>query len=1283
MFRRLVTLALTLVLAAIAPPLALPQPAAADQAGPAVPIPVMTGADINPGIGGLRSVGEIVPFGNAVFFVGDDGEHGLELWLLDPSTQTARMVRDINPDPDAPGPYQLTVFNGVLFFVADDGQHGFELWKSDGTESGTVLLNDINRGPRGSYIGEFVPFRDFLWFTATNEARPSEGAQLYRTRGASIETTHPFVDDIYRVGHVVAIDSHLFFGGCRAATGCELWRYSTNNNLSVYDFLAGSGSSWAEPLVAAAGTLYFGLYVQDERRLARLVDPNAVAGANQLDLLPSAFNATIGVSYSPTAEAAWFVATTPSHAERAVWVVPNRSSNQARRLTTGPVEPQGLVATAPGIVLFSAEHATLGRELFGASTGEVEVLADIEPGRGSSHPRGFVRTPTGVLTWAARGGREQLFSIGADGTATPVGGVAPRDFAGSDGERIVVPSPNGFLHAGRQPGNRALWIRTVGGAGQASVAAPAMPVGGGGHGSLPLGFAPFDGGVVTGASNGTSDHEPWLIRPGAAGPISLLDPASPERPTLTISPTRAGARLFFLGWRGLHNELSLWTATPGGQARVVSHDPGGPGLQVAASSGLAVLGERVVFSGDPAAGAPSSGAEPWVSDGSAAGTRPLADINPGAGGSHPSALTNVGSRVVFAATPAPGTHALWSTDGTPAGTASVAPLPADVHVAIAAGGRAWLALGDGGLWVSDGTAAGTRRVALGDDPAASVPVVSVGAGAGKVYAWGDEGLWQVDLATGASTKLDLAAGVFPLLHVGAANADAFVFPAATRSATEFFAIRGGKVVALGVEAPASAAGAVAHHGHVYLLGSRPDAGAEVWRTNGTPAGTVPVTDFSAPGTGAARRFGLTSATLIGDQLWFAADTDGRGIEPRYIVLAAEPEPGKPGNPGDPGRPGGGIVPVEPARYWDSRDSATFDGQFRHTGRMAGGTTYAVQIAGRGNVPAGATAAAVNLTAVVPDGPGFATLYPCGDTVPKASHLNYLPGDVLANAAIVPLDTTGKVCVYTKAGADYVLDVNGYADPAAPPLGVEPARYLDTRRAPGNPTFDGIGQGTGPADARTAVRVQIAGRGAVPAGATAAIVNVTAVGPEDAGFLTVYPCTDTVPRTSTVNYATGQVVPNGAVADLAPDGSLCIFTRAGTDIVVDVAGYLTDATRGVKTAQPARLFDSRPGEPLADGIATGPRPGAGAVVEIQVAGRGGVPLGATAAFLNVIAVGPDAPGYVTLFPCAATRPGTSNVNYLAGVVRANNALTKLSDNGAVCAFTLAATDLVLDVTGWLE
>jgi alpha-tubulin suppressor-like RCC1 family protein len=406
----------------------------------------------------------------------------------------------------------------------------------------------------------------------------------------------------------------------------------------------------------------------------------------------------------------------------------------------------------------------------------------------------------------------------------------------------------------------------------------------------------------------------------------------------------------------------------------------------------------------------------------------------------------------------------------------------------------------------------------------------------------------------------------------------------------------------------------------------------------------------------------------------AVNSVGRGL---WSTISAPTSVTNPSGGGGGGAPAV-VNPVEPARYWDTRPEQTFDGEFRATGRMAGGSTFAIQIAGRGSVPSGSAGVVANLTVIFADGPGFATLFPCTPTPPQASHLNYYPGQVLANNAIVPLDPTGKVCVYTLGGADFALDVNGYV-PAGSPAGlITPTRYLDTRA---EATFDGESQGGGRVAAGAVVEVQIAGRGAIPADAKTAIVNATAVFPDDPGFLTLYPC-GPLPTTSTVNYFGGQVVPNGAVIELSPTGSLCIYTLAGSDIVLDVAGYVPASATRLTTRTPARLADTRPGEALIDGPSTSAgRVAAGTHIEVQVTGRADVPAGATAALLNLVAVYPGQPGFATLYPCGPL-PNASNVNYAqAGLVVANNAVVKLSPTGTICIHTLAEADYVLDITGW--
>ena len=85
----------------------------------------------------------------------------------------------------------------------------------------------------------------------------------------------------------------------------------------------------------------------------------------------------------------------------------------------------------------------------------------------------------------------------------------------------------------------------------------------------------------------------------------------------------------------------------------------------------------------------------------------------------------------------------------------------------------------------------------------------------------------------------------------------------------------------------------------------------------------------------------------------------------------------------------------------------------------------MQVAGRGGVPAGAVAAVLNVAVVSPVADGFATVFPCGQSVPTASNVNYRAGVDIANSVIVQLDAGGKACIYTFAATQLLADVNGY------------------------------------------------------------------------------------------------------------------------------------------------------------------------------------------------------------------------------------------------------------------
>ncbi len=382
-----------------------------------------------------------------------------------------------------------------------------------------------------------------------------------------------------------------------------------------------------------------------------------------------------------------------------------------------------------------------------------------------------------------------------------------------------------------------------------------------------------------------------------------------------------------------------------------------------------------------------------------------------------------------------------------------------------------------------------------------------------------------------------------------------------------------------------------------------------------------------------------------------------------------------------------LQPLVPARLLETRLGAgliTVDGQFQGIGRRAAGSTVEVLVAGRGGVPASASAVMLNVTAVKPSVNGYLTVFPCGTVMPVASSVNYAPGDVVPNAVLAKIGDGGKVCIFTLADTDLIVDVNAAVVGATAVTPLVPVRLLESRVGPGMITVDGQLQGIGRRSAGSVVEVLVAGRGGVAASASAVMLNVTAVKPSGNGYLTVFPCGTAMPVASSVNYAPGDVVPNAVLAKIGDGGKVCIFTLADTDLIVDVNGSTTQSPALIPMV-PARLLETRSGpqnltvDAQFQGI--GRRP-VSSTLELVVVGRAGIPSIATAVMLNVTAIKPSAAGFLTVFPCGGVMPQASNVNYVPGDVVANSVLAKIGADGKVCIFTIADTDLVVDVNAFI-
>nr|HRC85590.1 hypothetical protein [Thermoanaerobaculia bacterium] len=323
----------------------------------------------------------------------------------------------------------------------------------------------------------------------------------------------------------------------------------------------------------------------------------------------------------------------------------------------------------------------------------------------------------------------------------------------------------------------------------------------------------------------------------AAAPPFLVEdinPATQEQRLPALHELRMvslGGFVYFQGYDG-QNGLELWRTdgTPLGTSLVRDICPGACSANPAS---LAVAGSRVFFTAEDGV----HGRELWTSDGTAAGTSLVRDLRPGLIGSELGNLTGLGSKLLLVRLlPFPGlSREIWVSDGTTAGTF---PLLTGIEASFAeattfflgeVGGRQLFVARDAAhgneLWATDGTVAGTALVKdIHPGTLSGITQVESAKGAdGRIYFVAEDGahgaeLWASD-GTAAGTVL------FADLQPGS-NADG------PRLLTRF-----GSWIAFRLASP----------------------DYQVWRTDGTPGGTFPLT---AQNEGIPMRLGWAGSHLF-------------------------------------------------------------------------------------------------------------------------------------------------------------------------------------------------------------------------------------------------------------------------------------------------------------------------------------------------------------------------------------------------------------------------------------
>lgn len=236
------------------------------------------------------------------------------------------------------------------------------------------------------------------------------------------------------------------------------------------------------------------------------------------------------------------------------------------------------------------------------------------------------------------------------------------------------------------------------------------------------------------------------------------------------------------------------------------------------------------------------------------------------------------------------------------------------------------------------------------------------------------------------------------------------------------------------------------------------------------------------------------------------------------------------------------------------------------------------------------------------------------------------------------------------------------------------------------TANGIGGFSTPMPAQTWRTVQIAGTAGIPTGgkAGAVVLSATVLDMSGQGQLTGRPDSSTAATLMTIYGGGGaEDTSNSSIVALADDGTLQIKTETKVRLVLDVQGYYTSSASGTAAGgfvpvAGTRIVDTR----LGLGAPTGTLASNDAAT-IQVTGKAGVPSGASAVVVTLIAVNTqDSEGVFTPYAAGTVRPKNS-FHYAAGNLNTSmSAQVALSATGKITVFNQSSVaHLVVDVQGY--
>jgi len=395
------------------------------------------------GAGGTDDAGVVsLAAGGRLFFSGNEGSRGLELWATDGTAAGTHLVRDLCRGSCSSEPSSLIAGDGEVFVLARNGQAFPQLWRSDGTSPGTVRLTSFQSSTALSGPSPGIPLGGAFLFSAGDGAH---GRELWTSDG-SAQTTRLLLD-INPVdlggGFPSAFreaNGKAWFFADDGVHGFELWTSdgTEEGTVMVHELEPGPGPDLppeVESSASSGGRFYFVVGLHEPG--VSLWRTEGTAGST-VRLSPPELRIDLSEPLRAVGDRVFFVAA-DDEGEEELWTS-NGTPEGTRQVadlapgTTGS-RPRSLTVFQDKIY-FTAEVAGLGRELWrsdGTEAGTV-MVEDVDPRPGQGSDPQLLTVHGGGLAFVAGDpdhGRELWTS---DGTA-----------AGTQLFVDVVPGPDGIV----------------------------------------------------------------------------------------------------------------------------------------------------------------------------------------------------------------------------------------------------------------------------------------------------------------------------------------------------------------------------------------------------------------------------------------------------------------------------------------------------------------------------------------------------------------------------------------------------------------------------------------------------------------------------------------------------------------------------------------------------------------------------------------------------------------------------------------------------------------------